>query len=374
MTLERGSGAGATVAVTGAEGFIGRRLIDRLVDDASVARVIALDVADPSGPARPKLERRRADVRDPAIASDLQGVDVVVHLAFVLDPSRDETAMHAVNVGGTRTVLQAARDAGVRKVVYVSSATVYGAHPDNPLPITEDRPLRPNTPFNYAEHKAEIERWLWPWVAEQDDLVVTVLRPSIVAGPGVSNFISRQLDAPRFNAIRGHKPPIQFVHVDDVASAIVHTIHHDLPGPYNVSSIGWLSFDEVTAIAGRKVFEVPEELAFTLADRLWRLGIGEAPAGQVPYLMHPWVVSVDALVATGWRPERSNRDALAEMAAEHADELVLGPLHTRRSRVRAAVAVTATLGAGVLATIAHRWFWDRRRAAGPTATRGPRTD
>ncbi|MEX1163513.1 MAG: NAD-dependent epimerase/dehydratase family protein [Nitriliruptor sp.] len=361
------------MAVTGAEGLIGRRLVDRLVGDPRVSRIIALDVAEPSGSPRPKVERRRADVRDPAIASVFHGVDVVVHLAFVLDPSRDEAAMHAVNVGGTRTVLQAARDAGVRKVVYVSSATVYGAHPDNPLPITEDRPLRPNTPFNYAEHKAEIERWLWPWVEQQHDMVVTVLRPSIVAGPGVSNFISRQLDAPRFNAIRGHKPPIQFVHVDDVASALQHTIHHDLPGPYNVSSIGWLSFDEVTAIAGRKVLEVPEELAFTLADRLWKLGVGEAPAGQVPYLMHPWVVSVDALVATGWRPERSNRDALAEMAAEHADELVLGPLHTRRSRVRVVAAVTVALGTGVIAAVAHRRFWGRRRTAVSSATSDHRT-
>ncbi|MEX1177618.1 MAG: NAD-dependent epimerase/dehydratase family protein [Nitriliruptor sp.] len=362
MTIERGPDAGLTVAVTGAAGLIGRRLVELLLDDPDVARVVAIDVTDPDGePVAARLERRRGDVRDPAIGASFVGADVVVHLAFVLDPSRDEATMHAVNVGGTRTVLQAARDAGVRKVVYVSSAVVYGAHPDNPLPITEDQPLRPNTPFNYAEHKAEIERWLWPWAAQQDDMVVTVLRPSIVAGPGVSNFISRQLDAPRFNAIRGHKPPIQFVHVDDVASALVHTVHHDLPGPYNVSSVGWLSFDEVTAIAGRKVLEVPEELAFTLAARLWKLGLGEAPAGQVPYLMHPWVVGVDALVATGWRPARSNRDALAEMAAEHADELVLGPLHLRRSRVRAVAAVTGLAAATTLATVAHRRFWGRRR-------------
>ncbi len=354
----------ATVAVTGAEGLIGRRLVDLLVADEQVDRVIGLDLGGADGATRPGHERRRADVRDPAIAAAFAGVDVVVHLAFQLDPSRDEAAMHAVNVDGTRTVFQAAADAGVRKVIYVSSAVVYGAHPDNPLPITEDQPLRPNTPFNYAEHKAEIERWLWPWTSRHPDLTVTVLRPSIVAGPGVSNFISRQLDAPRFNAVRGHKPPIQFVHVDDVASALQHVLHRDLPGAYNVSSVGWLSFDEVTAISGRRVLAVPEELAFSLAERLWRLGLGEAPAGQVPYLMHPWVVSVDRLVATGWRPRRSNRDALAEMAAEHADQLVIGPLRTRRSVVRGAALGTVAVGTVAVAAALVRARRARAAARG----------
>jgi nucleoside-diphosphate-sugar epimerase len=349
-----------TVAVTGAEGLIGRRVVDLLLDDPGVDRVLGLDVGEPGGATRPGLERRRADVTDPGFATQLAGVDVVVHLAFVLNPSRDEVTMHAVNVGGTRNVFEAARHAGVRKVVYVSSAVVYGAHPDNPLPLREDQPIRPSTPFNYAEHKAEIERWLWPWADAHPDVAVTVLRPSIVAGPGVSNFISRQLDAPRFNAVRGHKPPIQFVHVDDVASAITHVVREDLPGAYNVSSEGWLSFDEVTAISGRSVFEVPEELAFSLAERLWRLGIGEAPAGQVPYLMHPWVVSVDRLLATGWRPTHSNRDALAEMAAEHADELVLGPIHTHRSTVRNVALGLVVLNLAVAGLALARWRRRRR--------------
>jgi nucleoside-diphosphate-sugar epimerase len=340
-----------TVAVTGSEGLIGRRAVAQLLEDEAVERVLALDVGDPSGADRPGLEHRRADVTDPGFAAHLAGVDVVVHLAFLLDPSRDEERMHAINVGGTRNVFEAAARAGVRKVVYLSSATVYGAHPDNPLPIDEDQPIRPNRPFSYVEHKGEIEGWLWPWVDAHPELTVTVLRPSIVAGPGVANFISRQLDAPRFTAVRGHKPPLQFAHVDDVASAIRHVVDRDLPGVFNVSSEGWLSFDEVTAISGRGVLEVPEEVAFTLADRLWKLGIGEAPSGQVHYFMHPWVVSVDRLLATGWQPRHSNRDALAAMVAEHADILVLGPLQTRRSTVRnvALGSAAAIAGLGLVA-------------------------
>jgi nucleoside-diphosphate-sugar epimerase len=346
---------GRTVAVTGAAGLVGQRLVSRLLEDPTVDRVVAVDVADADGGPAPRgLERRREDVRDPAIATAFTGADVVVHLAFVVDPARDEATMRAVNVEGTRNVLEAARAAGVPKVVYLSSASVYGAHPDNPLPIAEDQPLRPNTPFSYVEHKAEIERWLAGWRERHDVPSLTVLRPSIIAGPGVSNFVTRQLDAPRFTTVSGHKPPVQFVHVDDVVEAIVHVSDRDLPGTYNVSSIGWLSFDEVTAISGRRHLEVPEEVAFSLADRLWRFGLGEAPAGQVPYFMYPWVVSVDALVATGWYPKRSNRDALAELAAEHADLLVIGPLHTRRSHVRAAAAVAGVVAVGVAVAVVRR--------------------
>ena len=79
--------------------------------------------------------------------------------------------------------------------------------------------------------------------------------------------------------VRGHKPPLQFVHVDDVVSALVHVIDHGLDGVYNVTAEGWLSMDEVTAIVGRRTVALPEEVAFSIAERLWRLGLGEQPPG-----------------------------------------------------------------------------------------------
>jgi nucleoside-diphosphate-sugar epimerase len=354
----------ATVAVTGVGGLIGRRLVAELDRDDEVDRIVGIDVRAPEGLTSPKLAFAVGDVRDPGIVESLQGADVVVHLAFQMDPSHDEGLMHAVNVVGTRTVAEAALKAGVRKLVYVSSGVAYGAHPDNDFPLTEDSPLRANGPFSYAEHKAEVEEWLWPWDAAHPELLVTVLRPSIVAGPGVQNFMTRQLEAPRFTTVKGHKPPMQFAHVDDVASALAHVIAHDLTGAYNVTSEGWLSFDEVTALMERKIVEVPEEVAFSLAERLWDLGIGEAPPGQVHYLMHPWVMSVEKLVATGWRPKHSNRDALIETVREHADWVALAGVRVRRSMLRGGAAV---LGAGVAALLLLARV--RRRTAGAEVPR-----
>ncbi|MBW3620763.1 MAG: NAD-dependent epimerase/dehydratase family protein [Actinobacteria bacterium] len=338
----------ATVAVTGVGGLIGRRLVAELDGQDGVGRILGLDVRTPEGLASTKLDLRHADVREPDLADVLAGVDVVVHLAFQLDPIADEALMRAINIDGTRNVFEAAAAAGVRKVVYVSSGVVYGAHPDNDFPLTEDSPVRANPDFNYAEHKAEIEQWLAGWTPSHPELTVTILRPSIVAGPGVQNFITRLMEQPRFTAVRGHRPPMQFAHVDDVASALAHAVVEDLPGAYNVTSEGWLSFDEVTAIGGAKVAWVPEELAFSMAERMWRMGLGESPPGFVHYVMHPWVLSVDKLTATGWRPKHSNRDALVELVEEHRDYVSLGRMRAERSKVRAVLAGVGALLAAIV--------------------------
>lgn len=337
-----------TVAVTGVSGLIGRRLVRALEDVADVDRVIGIDVTAPEELRSSKLEMRTADIRDERVGGALEGADTVVHLAFVLDPDRDEDRMRSVNVDGTRNVAETAAAVGARKLVYLSSATAYGAHPDNPIPLPEDAPLRANPGFNYAEHKFQVEQWLWPWSEQRTDLTVTVLRPSIVAGPGVNNFISRAIEAPRLTMVKGHKPPWQFVHVDDVAAAIVHVIARDLPGAFNVSAEGWLSFDEVLAIAGKRPLEVPEEVAFSLTDQLWRIGLGEYPAGVVHYFMHPWVVDVDKLVSTGWRPRHSNRDALAALVEEHRRYIALFGQRASKSTLRAGALAVGGAAAAAL--------------------------
>lgn len=335
------------VAVTGAGGLIGQRLVALLAEDPAVERVLALDVADQRVPTG--VATGVADVRDPAIADRFAGIDALVHLAFQVDPLHDEEAMRQVNVEGTRTTLQAAVDAGVRRLVVASSATVYGAHDDNDVPLTESSPRRPPEEFSYARHKGEVEDWLWGWAGTlPDHVTLSVLRPAIVAGPGVENFITRQLELPRFVTVTGHRPPLQVVHVDDAAAAFALAATDDLPGAYNVAAPGWLSLDEAMAVLGRRTLELPEEVARSLAAGLWRMGVGEAPAGQLPYVMHPWVMDVRRLEAAGWVPQHSNRDALAELAAEHGAYVRLGPVRARRDRLAWGAATAAGLGAAAL--------------------------
>src|SRR5687767_12856257 len=109
-----------TVAVTGAAGYLGGRLVEQLCADDSVGKVLGFDVREPRF-SHPKFVFDSIDVRDPAIEARLAGVDVVAHLAFIMDPIHDESSMRDVNVNGSQNVFRAAGRAGVDKVVYTSS-------------------------------------------------------------------------------------------------------------------------------------------------------------------------------------------------------------------------------------------------------------
>lgn len=355
-----------TIAITGASGLVGRRLATALEARSDVTRIVGLDRRIPHGMSSPRFVHRPADITSPAIEAALTGVDVVVHLASRFDPMHDEAAMRAINVDGARNLVLAAEQAGVGHVVLLSSAAVYGAYADNDLPLTEASPLRGTPGLPFSEHQRDVELWLAERQREGHHRDVAVLRSALVLGNGVDNVATRLLEAPRITMVRGHEPPLQFIHLDDLVAAIVHVIDRRLTGPYNVAAEGWLAFDDVLEVVGKRAIAIPEELAYTTAERLWKLGIGEYPPGLVAHLMHPWVMSPAELIATGWQPQVTNRAALAETAADHAGHVAAMGVRTRWSTVRWAavgLAATSTLLAFLLLRAARR-AWRRHRGGG----------
>lgn len=347
-----------TVAVTGAGGFLGRRVVEALCADDAVARVVGFDLA-PASFDHPKVVVDALDVRDPAIAGRLAGVDVLVHLAFVMDPIKNETLMRDINVNGTQNVLKAAGGAGVGKVVYTSSAVVYGAHPDNRIPLTEDAPLRANLDFSYAAHKLEVEYVLQEIAAEFPQLSMTVFRPAIVFGPGVDNAWSHALELPLLFGVQGHAPPLQFVHPSDVAAAVHFAATGDIPGVFNLAAEGSLSPEEMMSIVDRRRIDIPEPLAFTLLERLWSLGLAEAPAGMLHYVMHPWVLSTGKLSAAGFTCRHSNRTSFVSAVEASRGHMRIGHRRVRRGDlVRGAAA-----GAGLAGAVLAGRLWRRRTSA-----------
>lgn len=344
----------SVVAVTGVAGYLGQRLLSLLDADSDVERIVGVDVAEPVHVSS-KLEFHQMDVRDARLAKAFPGVDTVVHLAFVLNPIRDEERMRSINVDGTRNALDAAAATAVRKIVYPSSATVYGAHPDNDFPLTESSSLRANPDFSYAAHKLETERLIAAFKEDHPEVIVTILRPAIVFGPNVQNFVSRLLEAPRVTTVKGYEPPLQLVHEQDVASALYLAVGTDLDGAYNVAADGWLTGDEVIELSGKKRIELPEAVAFSLAERLWRVGLTEAPPGELHYVMHPWVVDNAKLKEAGWAPRHSNRDALLETLEAHRPWVSVGRARVRKDDLaRGAAATLGVIGAMALVRRARK--------------------
>jgi UDP-glucose 4-epimerase len=317
-----------TVAVTRAAGAVGQAVLERLDADPSVERIIGIDLDEPAMPVA-KLTFRTADVRDRLVALALEGADVVVHLGVDDDLATDDDTLFARNVHGTRNVLEAAAKVGVSRFVHLSSAAVYGAHPDNALPLAETAPLRANPDYAPGYHHQLAEELVGEFAEGHPATRVVILRPATVLGPGVDHLLSRHLEAPRLLLVAEHEPPLQFVHVDDLAAAVHLAATGDLTGAFNVAADGWLSCEELGTVLGRRRITVPEAVAFSLTRSLWAKGLGGIPPGALHYLMHPHVVSSARLKAAGWTPLRTNREALREFAAEHAGWVRLGALRVR---------------------------------------------
>lgn len=304
--------------ITGGSGYIGGRLIELLVGRDETERTVNLDVRAPSVP-WPKTEYVQGDVRDRATIRELlerEQADALIHLAFVLNPIRDEPLMYDIDVNGTQAVLEAASEAGTGQVLVTSSATAYGAFPDNPRPIAEDHPVRGQPYFPYARDKADADRLCQLWAVDHPDRVMTIVRPCIVFGPNVENYISRTwANAAFMPIIDGVDEEFQLVHEDDVVSAIAGLLDAKQGGAFNVAADGTMTWRESAELAGMKIREMSFKTVYRIYDWAWRLHVPnvEAPPGNIYFIRYPWIASNEKLkAAIGWEPTRTTREVFEQ--------------------------------------------------------------
>jgi nucleoside-diphosphate-sugar epimerase len=333
----------STVVVTGASGSLGRRVVDLLTADPQTERVVAIDVV-PGRPDHPRVEHRVIDLSRPDGQLDtvLDGASTVIHLAW---------SPGGANLASTALVLDAAARAGVGQIVHLSSATVYGAWPDNPVPLAEDAAIRPNPGFDFAVEKAEAERLIAEWAEAHGDAALAVLRPAVTVG-STGPALYRALAGSRGPRSPDGGRPVQFLHVEDLASAVVLACRQRLRGVYNVSPDGWIAEDNARALAGGVArVTLPGRLARLVSAWRWRLLRSGTPPEALPYALHPWVVANDRLVAAGWAAAHSNEEALVT-----ADDRVhwgeLSPGRRQRIILAASLGVVLAAGAGTVAGVA----------------------
>ncbi|MDP9228856.1 MAG: NAD-dependent epimerase/dehydratase family protein [Actinomycetota bacterium] len=294
--------------VTGGSGYIGGRLIDELSGRDETELIVIVDV---NAPRRrwPKTQYAKGDVRDRKATRELlrqHRIDTLLHLAFILDPIHDEAMMYDVDVNGTQATLWAASEAGVEHVLSISSASAYGAWPDNPKPIAEDWPVRGAPDFSYARDKAEADRVCQLWAAQHPEAVMTIVRPCIVLGPNVDNYIvNGWLKAPFMPVLDGHDEEFQLVHEDDVVSALIALLDAKAAGPFNLAGDGTMTWRRSGEMIGQRVREISLKNMKRLNSAMWRMRVPntDAPPGNMNFLRYPWVVSTEKLKSeTDWKP------------------------------------------------------------------------
>lgn len=310
------------IAITGSSGYLGAKLIEFARREFAGATILGLDVKPPVGAAPDEFQK--TDIRSPDVAKLLRNFapDTVIHAAFVFQPSHDDGFMRSVNVDGCQNLLRAVAELKPARCHLVSSATAFGAWPDNPVPIPESWPVRGRPEFRYAADKADIEKIVERFAAEQPAIAVSWTRPAIIVGPNMDNYLRRFIfGMPLLVKMDGYDTPLQFVHEDDVTAALFTILKQDGRGAFNVGPDDWLTITDIAAATQRRVIRLPFWLARFSAAAAWklRLSFHEFPAGFLYFGRYPWVVQAERLQRElGFRFRHSCRETLELFLASQA--------------------------------------------------------
>ena len=308
------------IAVTGASGYVGTVLIRELVERKDVDSILAIDVREPRQDLGGKVSFVRQDVSEPfpGLFAEHE-IDTVVHLAYLLRQGRNREANRRVNVGGTRNTIEACRRGDVERIVYLSSTSVYGAHPDNPQALTEQMPARPVAGFQYSEDKLASEGLLDEYASETTGAGVCILRCCPIMGANADNFIANAFDKPFLVAVSDASPPMQLIHEEDMVRCMTLATMGETEGLYNLAGTGAISWDDMAATRGRRVVSLPAWLLYPLTQLTWSLRLqSDSPAMGLDMIRYPWSASTEKIEREmGFRSRYSSSDAWKAHVEKH---------------------------------------------------------
>jgi UDP-glucose 4-epimerase len=324
------------VLVTGASGYIGSLLVAELSTALAAGRIAALIATDirPSTSSVFGLPSSgplfiQHDIRDNGLAVLLRrhAVDCVIHLASIVTPSKGSTREfeYSVDVGGTRRVLDACLQAGVRRIIVTSSGAAYGYHADNPGWITEDAPLRGNESFAYSWHKRLVEEMLAAERKSNPALEQVIFRVGTILGESVHNQITALFERPRILVIRGSASPFVFINDRDVVNCLVRAVDSTATGAFNVAGDGALPLREIAALLGKPTLELPSALVRAALAVAHPLGLTQYGVAQLDFLRYRPVLDNRRLKELfGYTPAMTTREAFLYWRDSHASGRAAG--------------------------------------------------
>ena len=274
------------ILITGAAGYIGHQLGNRLAQDFYVVGTDLRSRDDVNFPLH------IMDIRDRGLAALMKQHQIthVVHLASILQASKDRARDFDIDVNGTRNVLRACIEAGVKHVTVTSSGAAYGYYPDNPEWIDESDAIRGNAEFAYSDHKRQVEELLATFRSNHTELQQLIFRPGTVLGAETRNQITGLFEAKRVLTIKGSDSPFVFIWDQDVLAAMEMGIREDKNGIYNMAGDGALTMREIAKRLNKPTLNLsPWMLKSALQVAKW-LGRPTGPE-QINFLRYRPVLS-----------------------------------------------------------------------------------
>jgi UDP-glucose 4-epimerase len=318
------------VAVIGATGNIGTSVLAALTGDPQVSSIVAV-ARRPAASADPKVEWTERDVTVDDLDRLMDGVDAVICLPWLIQPSRDLETLRATNVDGSRRVFEAAGRAGVPALLYSSSVGAYSPGPKD-REVDESWPTGGIESSFYSRHKAEVERILDRFEADHEQMRVVRMRPALVFKREAASEIRRLFAGPFLPSPLVRRSLIPFVpksarlrfqavHSLDVGEAFRLALHAPVRGAFNLAADPVLDGDELGRLLGARPIGVHPGLLRAVSDLTWRARLQPSPAGWVDMALGaPIMSTARARTELGWSPRHSSRDALLELLAGIRDD------------------------------------------------------
>jgi UDP-glucose 4-epimerase len=298
-----------SVAITGIAGNLGRKLTKLLHVET---RIIGID----RRPFREKpkdVEHHQLDIRKNRVEEIFRHgrVEALAHLGLMHDPRVRSSEAHSFNVVGTQKLLDLAVRHGVRKVVLLSSANVYGPLPGNPNFLPEETPLLGAARFPNVRDLIEVDMYVQSFMWKCPEVETVILRPVNIVGPTVKNAPSNYLRLRHPLTVLGFDPMVQLIHEEDVCRALVLALRPGVRGVYNVTGPGEVPLSAVLAELNREPVPVPHFLVRAVARRLFEARLSAFPPGEIDYIQYLCAVDGSRFARdTGWTPRYSLRETI----------------------------------------------------------------
>ena len=279
------SGERTKIVITGMSGRLGRVVARRLHRDERHA-LIGLDRRP--FPGRPKdIEHHQVDLRSKKARDVFRAGDVhaLVHMGLMHDPRASTAELYSWNVSGTAHLLEYCQQYGVKKVVVLSSADVYGPRPDNPQFLTEEAPLLAAQRFPQMRDLVEIDHLVSTFFWKAREIETVILRPVHILG-SVHNAPSNYLRLDPTPVLLGFDPMVQVIHQRDVAEAIARALAPGARGIYNIVGPGEVPLSVILAELGRRTLPIPHPIARPMWSLAFRLGLSSYPVAELDFIRY----------------------------------------------------------------------------------------
>jgi UDP-glucose 4-epimerase len=291
----------AEILISGIAGGLAQRVAQRLL--AAGHQVVGVDYREVREPVPPELKGlsiHRASYNKTVIEDVFKrhAFDTVLHLGRAGNLKESVGKRFDLNVVGSQKIMNLCVQHGVKRLVVLSTFHIYGAHPSNHIPIAEDEPLRAGLEFPQIADAIQMDNMASTWVYRHPDVRTVILRATNIVGPTLRNTMSEFLRLRHVPYLLGFNPMSQFVHEEDMTSAVLAAWESDVVGIYNIAGTDVVPWRTALQLAKAITFPIPMPIA-----SMYMRTAGNFPQYLINFFRYPCVITDRAFRnATGWAP------------------------------------------------------------------------